>query len=87
MMRMRRQRLDTDSCLTWAQGSAQSQLSKQREREILITRAAKVSMDGRISAICCHRDRVINSVPILFEHFFLIIHACVGHDDDGDHLL
>ena len=41
----------------------------QREREILITRAAKVSMDGRVSAICCHRDRVINSVPILFELF------------------
>ena len=69
MMRMRRQRLDTGSCLARAQGSAQSQLSKHRERETLITRAAKLSMDGRMSAICCHRDRVINSVPILFELF------------------
>ena len=59
----------------------------ERKREILITRAAKLSMDGRMSAICCHRDRVINSVPILFELFSHNPSVCgaVGHDDDGDH--
>ena len=29
-------------------------------------------MDGRMSAIC-HTDHVINSVPILSEHFSLIL--------------